>query len=559
MIYLGNKKGGYLSLPPEPNSKYNGIFWADNQYLYKTLENICLENSQEIDCIQQYLSGAKRVRKGGTEESFQYQSDSLFYKKTDDSITEITLDVKQGYDNREFGRYYEISEEDGKILVTFTKKNEAREESGQEYSFFIVIDLFSEPFKMIKQWTPKTYALDEGREGNRKKRYVFSALKTKAKKILFTFGTNKKKVLEESEFQVNKRWSTVQGEYTAAEYAKNALENLRSQMYGRTGILAGHPWFFQYWTRDEAISARGLHLIGKTKEAKQILLNAIENISKDGRIPNRIPSADLHCADGVGWTFLRLEELFSEGKLTNNEKKTVTEKLILSLERIEKNLIVNGLITNERLETWMDTEYGNDDRSGKRIEIQALTLAMYRFFFALTKDTQIQKKLQNMKSAVREAFWNGEYLNDGKDDKTIRPNIFLAYYIYPELLTKKQWKTCFDNALKQLWLPWGGLATIATSNPLFCSTHTGQNNRSYHRGDSWYFINNIAAICFYRLNKKYIQYGEQITIASCKDLMSLGARGCCSEISSAKRQTSEGCFNQAWSNATLIELLYETK
>ena len=66
----------------------------------------------------------------------------------------------------------------------------------------------------------------------------------------------------------------------------------------------------------------------------------------------------------------------------------------------------------------------------------------------------------------------------------------------------------------------------------------------------------MAAIVMASVNsKKFKPYIEKIAAASAKDILWKGAVGCGSELSSAKEQRAEGCLNQAWSNATFIELM----
>ena len=84
------------------------------------------------------------------------------------------------------------------------------------------------------------------------------------------------------------------------------------------------------------------------------------------------------------------------------------------------------------------------------------------------------------------------------------------------------------------------------------------DNRSYHRGDSWYWMNAAAAIAMRRLDP--VRYQEQIALitkACVDDLLFQGAVGHCSELSSAAEQAWGGCFSQAWSAALLYELLTE--
>ena len=93
---------------------------------------------------------------------------------------------------------------------------------------------------------------------------------------------------------------------------------------------------------------------------------------------------------------------------------------------------------------------------------------------------------------------------------------------------------------------------------MFTDTNTGENSQSYHRGDSWFWLNNLAAIQLNRTNpKKFQKYIQKIISASTEDILWKGCAGCASEISSAKELSSHGCFNQAWSNAMYMELIDE--
>ena len=70
-------------------------------------------------------------------------------------------------------------------------------------------------------------------------------------------------------------------------------------------------------------------------------------------------------------------------------------------------------------------------------------------------------------------------------------------------------------------------------------------------------INNITTTQLFDVDKNYFAVKIRMLFdASIKDLFFTGVIGGCAEISSAAQQTSEGCLNQSWSSATLIELLY---
>ena len=112
--------------------------------------------------------------------------------------------------------------------------------------------------------------------------------------------------------------------------------------------------------------------------------------------------------------------------------------------------------------------------------------------------------------------------------------------------------------MKNLWLEWGGLSTIDKKNNLFFDCHTGEDSRSYHRGDSWFWLNNLAAIQLKKINnKKFNRQIQKIISASTEDILWKGCIGCASELSSAKELSSQGCFSQAWSNAMYMELIDE--
>jgi glycogen debranching enzyme len=340
---------------------------------------------------------------------------------------------------------------------------------------------------------------------------------------------------------------------------------------------------------------------------KEILFKHLNEITADGRLPNLYPNAVLGSSDGIGWLFKRISDFmdYCEEKDVFNQYftlydiKYVRERLRFSLKQIIKNYSRDGLIINNSLETWMDTFYKDnsfetDFREGFRIEIQALFLNMIRLMNKLNgmlanKFIKKSSKLVNVTTdedyaslerktveAVRNCFLsrklvNGKdrlVLNDGYNSSfadVSRPNIFLAYYIYKDLLYDSEWETVFDYVIERLWCDWttndgtsGGFSTIDKENSLYQPNHTGQNNKSYHRGDSWFWINNIAAISLSRLNStKYNNYIHSILNSSSEDILFSGYLGYASELSSSSDFKSAGCYAQTWSIATYIELFHE--
>jgi glycogen debranching enzyme len=229
----------------------------------------------------------------------------------------------------------------------------------------------------------------------------------------------------------------------------------------------------------------------------------------------------------------------------------------------------NGLVWSDPNTTWMDTQWNDDGRAGWRIEIQALFLALcdaHTYLCMLTKTPVSAARREKSDTVIRNVHDRLVVENrlvdglhpDGSADLTVRPNIFLAWYAAPKLFTNVEWSRFFSAVLPDLWLEWGGLSTISVKDRNFHAHSTGESNASYHRGDSWYFVNNIAAIAMRSVNlEQFKAYVPKIIAASTHDLLAQGYVGHCSEISSASRQEPFGCHAQAWSASTFLELVQE--
>jgi glycogen debranching enzyme len=465
------------------------------------------------------------------------------------------LDVKKAYDNRAWGRIYSIEKNEDSIIVEFIKKTDGKEDTSngtEEYRVYVAIKGGT---PVVREEWPRRFYRNNVNE--QMERFVFLPAEFNTKKIAVAAAKSPYAALKLAEAALNTlpngRNMPFQTERdVAAFFAEKALEQL---IVGDKTLFAGLPWFFQDWSRDTAISAKAISY-KKPETAKKLLLGLISNMMPDGRLMNKA-GINAGNADAAGWAFLRLGEMLPA--LSSHEKSMVAGLLEKSIRLTRKNFEQQGLIQNNAQETWMDTTGGtNDAREGFRIEIQALHLSMYALAFKLTKKQEYKKLEDSLREKTRKGFWDGNRLADGRNDWTARPNVFITAYVYPELLSNDEWEKCFDNALKELWLPWGGLASISKNNPLFVEFYTGSNDRSYHRGDSWFWVNNLAAIAMHRINrKKFSKYISEIAMASAEEILWHGAFGSHAEISSARKLESHGCLNQAWSDAMFLELIRE--
>ena len=612
---LSNGKGSFAVLSPQPSSRYDGVFVKHRiGEVFRFVESI--QQHEPVLEVSNRLWGVHRRRASSTGASSARASstetwvmpsglDAVHISCDRESALRIVLDCKAAYDNREWGRHYSVEQLPFGVLISFSKRNDSRDPPSPfgEYDLFVAIHSPGARFRRIESWISRRYDRDVKRNSPPFERYVFVAGSLEhAKEVVLGFGFSKSQALAGALRSWRDREKLVDYERARVEKwvhalsqvperydvgfasAANALDRL---VVDNCNVYAGLPWFFQFWARDSAVSARALSIIGRHDASHALLVSHLKNIkdglciqtnsgmclqSKSGNSSESIQDSIQVSSsfDGVLWTYVRAGEMLDAypSLFSGQEKELLRVKLSQTIESIPR-ITHDGLILNNPKETWMDTDFEGDNRAGSRIEMQALALASMR----LANRLSINAPEQRLLARTRKFFWNGSYLNDGrvykeksdggwdyggKEDAAIRPNVFIAAYVYPDLLTTKEWKSCMETVIPKLWLPWGGFSTIATDHRLFTSESTGEDIKSYHRGDSWFWINNMAAIVLHRLDKiRYKPYIDKILNASTNELLFGGAAGHHAELSSASHLSSGGCLSQAWSNAMYIELLTE--
>ncbi len=556
---LTNKKGCYAYFSNNPISKYQGVFFNKSFRMFKTVENI--EVPVPVTRVINNFCSVVRERGIVSEEFFMpHNLDSFVYtiKNYDDFVT-VNLDCRESYEGEGINRTYNIYPEQGKLVVEYSK--------GSSYRFFLVVGGFV-GFQNIRQWRQVFYPLDQ-RRNSEFNRYVFSAFKLKGSRFVFSFSEDKYKAMKECSYVLNNYRKLLKKQERSLIYktsvkskelrmaynaSLNSLNSLLVNVDGKFGLFAGLPWFFQIWTRDEMVSLKAL---SKFAKVKPILDRTLSSLLPDGSLPNRFPPSPLESADSVGWFYKRFNK--------NTKLKDVVEALL-------KYHTKDSFAMNYSLDTWMDTV----DRPGSRIEIQAMRLFLYKLLGSVKVEreftrTEIQeavyskgvkkpvsgKELESeLRKKIVEKFWNRIVLFDGINDQTIRPNVFIAAYIYPYLLSRREWVFCFRNVIPRLWNEWGGLASVDKYSPLFIDSYTGEDNRSYHNGDSWFWLNNMAALLMNRLDrKKFKPYVDKVVEASMSEILYSGMVGHHAELSSSKKLESNGCLAQAWSSALFVELV----
>ncbi|RJQ21410.1 hypothetical protein C4580_02620 [Candidatus Woesearchaeota archaeon] len=526
-------------------SRFSGVFMAHQGKVFRTIAAI------EPKERQNWAYGGQEVKAGALSLFFAYRLPAFFYQGRE---ADVLLDCREIFDNRQWGRNYQVQKEKDVLLVRFEKRDDHREVQKGEYSLWLAFAGAS--FDVKEEWVEQKGMFDEARQSPPSSRWVFRLGKASGSFVMASAqGRDDAVKLAKSAWQSRRRqeaelreWAQKQcgGSDAALACARLSLASL----HGPEGLYAGLPWFCQRWARDELISLRALVLMGDAVLAKSIVLHHLSQIQPSGRLVGTMTRT---IAD-AGWLFVRLLDFWP--KLSKRERDFGIERLEYFVSESERSLR-GGLVMCNVDETWMDSIL----RGGARIEINALLLAALRVLRVLKKKHPLE---QQLKARVREAFLRkqrggkGVYLADGAQDETIRPNVFIAAYVYPELLSKEEWISVFDFTLGRLWCEWGGLATIDRQDTGFVDAHSGEKPHSYHQGDSWFWINNLAALVLARTDRKrYAKYIDAIVKASAKEMREMGAIGHHAELSSAKELRSEGALAQSWSAAMFIELCEE--
>lgn len=584
-LILGNNRGNYFYLTDGEETKYQGFFYSDcknirNEYsVYKVIDSISTDNGKLLEIKNGMYEISRTYESGLTEKYFlPHDHNALCLKVNKTAKAQVILDVRHPYDSRSFGRFYNFQEKNECALIKFTKKRDAKEDGiadKKEYTLYLAIKTDKSRYKPIGQFFSKYYPKDHKRNSSPWDRYVYKSIEIDFNEAVFAIARtpteavneavkiykNFDKLYEEEADKIHKtlKFPKITDEEIKMAYlcAQNSIYTLCVETNKKKGAYAGLPWFFQFWTRDEAVSLLEISKLNKDL-AIEIIENHLKCLSDDGQMPRqRIigrQSQALKSADSLGWLMDRIMKLRNKNILPKHVEMEIVERVEKIISKLIQKRTVDDLAINFNNETWMDSI----ERSGHRIEIQAGRLKIYNALYELTGNDQYSILENEMKQKVLEKFYENGVILDSPSDKTIRPNAFIAAYLYPNLLTNEQWEKCFDILLEKLYLNWGGISTIDIHSGMFVAFDTGENSASYHNGNSWYWLNNLVALVLYKTNAhKYSACINAIMESNTRDILYEGIAGHHSETSSANKKTPSGCNAQMWSAAMYLEVFDE--
>jgi glycogen debranching enzyme len=531
---ISNKNGGFCWLDNEARSRYQGVFFSLDGKMFRVIEFIGRRDFNKIEnkffCVERSVANHnEKFFMPDLKNSFVYEGDG----------GEFTLDFKDAYGGDYSG--YFLENYDRGFVVKFNYR-------GEDYYLAV---RFQGEFVKKETRVDRFYVYDKNRSSHPFERNVYCPGEIKSKKIVFSFSRTKDGAIIEADdvFANTERYEDEKlnrikntAKNISNEKVNMAYNSARFSLDGlcdNKGMFAGYPWFFQYWARDELISFGAYYDINKdlcrdfVKKWSNVIgeefaISAKEKI--DGSFEGK-------SVDAVGWLFKRME-LYPE---LMQEQRSKIDNFLSHLS--------NDFIET-RGESWMDSIQRSNG-----IEIQAMKLYILRMAGKITNKGIFSEKERIFREIVRAKYFDGEFLYDA-DDRKIRPNIFIAYYFYPELLSREEWERVIDNELKELWCEWGGVSSLSKKDSLYKNDYSGEIPGSYHNGDSWFWINNLAGWVLTDLNKeKYYEKIKKILSASTDEILFSGAVGHHAELSSASALRSEGAVSQAFSAGMFVEFV----
>lgn len=558
--------GGYYLLANGDQSRYQGWHTLIEGQLYKIIDSILVQDSGAVQSFENRIWKIRRSFKNFFEEIILPNGFcGLYYNLSAPRNINLIFDIVKGYEHIPEGKNYTINLLDSKTFhIHFIQTT-----PGKNFTLDVVGKINGGKIIKDEKWQKVLYHFDQNRNSTPYEKWLFSALiieKTKgvilsaglnlleAKKNLNKIYKNKKTIISKTQRinirQVKYLKDLPQNISWILTLCRNSLKNLivfDRDLGEVAGAYAGLPWFYQFWWRDEALALKMMFYL-EPSGAKSLALRRLKNFLK-------LTDLNFNGTQSLDGLLLYLNNIYELDKenigFFNLKQKKLLQSAYIHTAKLCQEIRENNLIKSGGTKTWMDSI----QRSDFPVEIQFLYAAFLKNMFSLTKNSQYLKELNKLAMKIREYYFKDGVLFDGVGDDTIRPNVFLAYYFYSRILRKKEWEQVFDKALERLYLPWGGLATIDKTDRRFHHFYTGEDPQSYHQGDSWFYLNNIAAMALLDINpQKYAAVIKSIIQASSQDILKYLLPGQASELSSADNFIPSGSPSQLWSSATLLEL-----
>lgn len=373
----------------------------------------------------------------------------------------------------------------------------------------------------------------------------------------------------------------------AFHWARLSMDALVMDQRGK-GILAGLPWFNNYWGRNTFISLPGALLVtGQFEEAREILTSFAEFQITDesnenyGRVPNFVSLDNVvyNTADGTPWFVIQAAEYVAHAG-----DEAFLETIWPVVERAAKGALRHvdgdGFLKHGDQETWMDASAGAgkewSPRGDRAVEIQGLwyrqllsTAAIAAALGHTGEATMYRAKAEALAAAFQSRYYHAEsgllidHINaDGTADKQLRPNQFLALRSFD--LGADLEREITRKAAARLVYPYG-VASLDQLDDAFHPYHEAPGyypkDAAYHNGTVWTWLSGPVISLLTEQGGADKAY-EQIQSLS-RLCLDRGAMGAIPELVDALPREGKaepnpsGTVFQAWSHAEYLRNVHE--
>lgn len=346
-------------------------------------------------------------------------------------------------------------------------------------------------------------------------------------------------------------------------------------------IIAGYPWFAD-WSRDALISLPGLLLVTGRREVAEDVLRTLAAFERDGLLPNRFPSpgepALDNAADAPLLFILAVERTFHAGA-----DVTFVKEMLPPMRRIAEAYArgtrhgigvdpADGLLRaaspGEQL-TWMDARVGDrvvTPRMGKPVELNAMwhaaLLGLAEMEEAAGGDGAAWKAAAARAATSFGRFWSPSLdccvdVLDGPGgaEAVVRPNQLFAVSLGRDLLPPVQALRTVERCLLDLWMPLG-VRTLAPGSPGYRGIYAGpvhERDEAYHMGVAWPWLFQPLMAAHLRVHHDPAAVADFM-----HPFVNHLREACVGQVSEVfdgdPPHRPGGCFAQAWSVASLLEL-----
>lgn len=353
---------------------------------------------------------------------------------------------------------------------------------------------------------------------------------------------------------------------------------------GRTGIIAGYPWFGE-WGRDSLISLPGLCLARDQVDEALAILESLADRLENGLVPNIPQSGAVPSnAESIDASLLFIRATALAAKRTRSRRITALQEACLDLiDRIgagadpRVHVDAQGFLFVDHgpwALTWMDALVDGwpvTPRQGYAVDLNALWLS------GLTTALRWAKKLRpefvekwsetakKLSDHFQAKFWLQDegFLTDTHNghhaDGQLRPNQLWALFLPGVPIDKAHKKRALAAVREKLLTP-VGLRTLSPDDPSYQPFYRGgqtERDRAYHQGTVWPWLLGLYADAVEAVEGREAAATEMMPVLAslCAHMRTEGCIGQIAEVFDGNApHRPGGTPAQAWSVAEVLRV-----